>query len=104
MVLYQTQGVLGIRGLFLILSCFRLARLQRGSFFYHFGVLRETCHNGNLLSFQDAAGPSANGNDCWELVEFNGPISVARDLEGGHLSMNSKKEGGKGLLIGKQVA
>ena len=67
-------------------------------------MLREACHNGIVLNCQDTAGPSANGNDCWELVEVNGPISVARDLEGGHLSMNSKKEGGKGLLIGKKVA
>ena len=83
---------------------FSFSRTPGEEFFYYSGVLREACHNGIVLNCQDAVGPSANGNDCWELVEFNGPISVARDLEGGHLSMNSKKEGGKGLLNGKKVA
>ncbi|RVW76031.1 hypothetical protein CK203_055324 [Vitis vinifera] len=74
----------------------------KGEFFDHFGVLREVCRNGSVSNRQDPAGPRENGNDCWELVEFNGPISVAGIWRGGHPSMSSKKEGGKGPWIGKK--
>ena len=73
---------------------FSLGRTPKREFFYHSGALREVCHNGNLLSFQDTAGPNANGNNCWELVEFNGPISVARYSEGG--SSQSESQEGRG--------
>ncbi|RVX07793.1 hypothetical protein CK203_021807 [Vitis vinifera] len=33
-------------------------------------VSREACQNGIVSNCQDAAGPSENGNDCWELYEF----------------------------------
>ena len=62
---------------------FSFGRTPEGEFFDHFGVIREACQKGNLPSFQDAAGPSAIGNECWELVEFNGPISMARYSKGG---------------------
>ena len=62
---------------------FSFGRTPEGEFFDHSGVIREACQKGNLPSFQDAAGPSAIGNECWELVEFNGPISMARYSEGG---------------------
>ena len=77
---------------------FSFGQTPEGEYFYHFGVLRETCQNGNLLSFQDAAGPSANGNDCWELVEFNGPILVARYSEGGSSQSKSQEERGERAL------
>ena len=73
---------------------FSFGQTPGGEFFYHSGVLREACQNGILLNYQDAVGPSANGNDCWELVEFDGPISVARDSEGG--SSQSKSQEGMG--------
>ena len=65
---------------------FSLGWTPEGEFFDHSGVLREACQNGIVSNCQDAAGPSENGNDCWELVEFNGPISVARALGGGGAS------------------
>ena len=83
---------------------FSFGQTLEGEFYDHSGAIREVCQNGNLLSFQDATGPIENGNGCWELVEFNGPISVARFLEGVQLSMSPKKEGGKGNLNRKKVA
>ena len=74
---------------------FSLGRTPKREFFYHSGALREVCHNGNLLSFQDTAGPNANGNNCWELVEFNGPISVARYSEGGSSQFESQEGRGE---------
>ena len=70
---------------------FSFGQTPEGEFFDHSGVLREACHNGNLLSFQDAARPSAIGKECWELVEFNGPISVARYSNGGSSQFESQK-------------
>ena len=61
-------------------------------------MLREACQNGILLNYQDAARPSANGNDCWELVEFDGPISVARDSEGGSSQSESQEGMGERAL------
>ena len=62
---------------------FSFSRTLEGEFYDHSGEIREVCQNGNLLSFQNAAGPIVNGNGCLELVEFNGPILVARFSEGG---------------------
>ena len=61
-------------------------------------MLRKAYHIGIVLNCQDAVGPSANGNDYWELVEFNGPISVARDLEGGSSQYESQEGRGEGAL------
>ena len=76
---------------------FSLGRTPEGEFFDHFGVLREACQNGSVSNRQDAAGPSENDNDCWELVEFKGPISVARDLEGGSSQYELQEGRGPGL-------
>ena len=70
---------------------FSFGQTPEGEFFDHSRVLREACQNGNLLSFQDAARPSAIGKECWELVEFNGPISVARYSKGGSSQFESQK-------------
>ena len=61
---------------------FSFGRTPKREFFDHSGVIREAFRKGNLPRIQDAAGPSAIGNECWELVEFSGPISVARYSEG----------------------
>ena len=79
-------------------SLFSLGRTPEGEFFDLSGVLRETCQNGSVSNCQDAARPSENGNDCWELVEFNGPISMARDLEGGSSHFEFQEGRGEGAL------
>ncbi|RVW79959.1 hypothetical protein CK203_047502 [Vitis vinifera] len=82
-------------GSLLILSCFRLAGLQRGSFSTIWGD-KGGLPKGNLPSFQDAAGPSAIGNECgnWSslmaLYQWQG-------IRRGFFGLNFKKEGRKGL-------
>ena len=79
-------------------SLLSFGRTPEGEFFDHFGVLREACQNGSVSNRQDAVRPSENGNDCWELVEFKGPISVARDLEGGSSQYELQEGRGEGAL------
>ena len=79
-------------------SLFSFGRTLEREFFDHSGVLREVCQNGSVSNRQDAAGPSENGNVCWELVEFNGHISVARDLEGGSSQYEFQEGRGEGAL------
>ncbi|RVW45831.1 hypothetical protein CK203_086254 [Vitis vinifera] len=61
---------------------FSLGRTPEGEFFDHSEVLREACQNGIVSNCQDAAGPSENGNDRWELVEFNA-LSQCKGFGGG---------------------
>ena len=61
-------------------------------------MLREACQNGSELNRQVAAGPSEIGNVCWELVEFKGPISTARELEGGSSQYELQEERREGDL------
>ena len=78
-------------------SLLSLGRTLEGEFFDHSGVLREACQNGSELNRQVAAGPSEIGNVCWELVEFKGPISMTRDLEGGSSQYELQEgRGGRG--------
>ena len=79
-------------------SLLSLGRTLKGEFFYHFGVLREACQNDSESNSQGAAGPSEIGNVCWDLVEFKGPILVARDLEGGSSLYELQEGRGEGDL------
>ena len=71
---------------------------SRGGVFLSFWGVKGGLPDGILINCQDAAGLSANGNDCWELVEFNGPISVARDSEGGSSQYESQEGRGERAL------
>ncbi|KAL6316831.1 hypothetical protein AAG906_022501 [Vitis piasezkii] len=79
-------------------SLLSLGRTPEGEFFDHSGVLREACQNGSESNGQGAAGPREIGNVCWELVEFKGPISMARNRRGS--SRLSSKKKGEGDRIG----
>ncbi|RVW45344.1 hypothetical protein CK203_104388 [Vitis vinifera] len=79
-------------------SLLSLGRTPEGEFFDHSGVLREACQNGNESNGQGAVGPRETGNICWDLVEFKGPISMARELEGGSSQFELQEERGEGDL------
>ena len=79
-------------------SLLSFGRTPEGEFFDHSGVIREACQIGNESNGQGAAGTREIGNACWELVEFKGPISTARELEGGSSQYELQEERGEGDL------
>ncbi|RVW41035.1 hypothetical protein CK203_069837 [Vitis vinifera] len=101
----KSYGEVNIELEFLSMRKKEVGREQQADFHYSLTnsalakeVSRKAYHIGIVLNCQDAVGPSANGNDYWELVEFNGPISVARDLEGGSSQYESQEGRGEGAL------
>ena len=79
-------------------SLLSFGRTPEGEFFDHSGVIREACQIGNESNGQGAAGTREIGNACWELVEFKGPISTARELEGGSSQYELQEERREGDL------